>query len=192
MEETGKDPAVLVEERSLRQVTGTRLPCRGGGQGGDRGQPWTSSRPTRAKPTMFRLVRRPGHEGDRRQGQPGHGQRDSEEVARRVGAGGVGTALASAIFFSRSWPSARCSCALVGPRQVGTGVDQGDVAERLGRKLPCCRFSRGSYSSASRPRSLRIASEAVEQRLGVGLAGRSRRRRRQARSCRPGRRLRPA
>ncbi len=68
MEETGKDPAALVEERGLKQVSDTGAD-RGRHQGGDRRQ----SRPARGlqgQAHAVRLVRRPGHEVDRRQGQP--------------------------------------------------------------------------------------------------------------------------
>jgi aspartyl-tRNA(Asn)/glutamyl-tRNA(Gln) amidotransferase subunit B len=62
-----RDPAVLVEERGLKQVTDSG-PIEADGQGGDRGQSG-QGRGLQGQADNVRLVRRPGDEGDRRQGQ---------------------------------------------------------------------------------------------------------------------------
>jgi aspartyl-tRNA(Asn)/glutamyl-tRNA(Gln) amidotransferase subunit B len=78
----GGDPREIVEKRGMKQVTDTgaiekavddrREPRQGGAGEGEA--------------HAARLVRRPDHEGDRRQGQPAGSQRDPEEEARdRVG-----------------------------------------------------------------------------------------------------------
>ena len=82
MEETGKDPAALVEERGLKQVTdsGAIEAAIKAVIDANPGQVAAY----KAKPTPVRLVRRPGHEVDRRQGQSQGRQRASEEGSRRL------------------------------------------------------------------------------------------------------------
>ena len=104
MVETGKDPAAIVDEKGLRQVTDSgaiddavaKVLAANARQGGGiqirQGQ-------------AVRLLRRPGDARDGRQGQPGAGQRDAEarvdvsrvlsiaaSVASRLGVGGSPTA----------------------------------------------------------------------------------------------------
>ena len=87
MEETGKDPGGA--GRGARPEAGHRhRRHRGRHQGGDRRQ----SRPGRGlqgQAHAVRLVRRPGDEVDRRQGQPQGRQRAAEEGARRLSGIGV-------------------------------------------------------------------------------------------------------
>ena len=81
MVETGDAPAAIVERKGLRQVS-------------DAGAIETAvdaalaANPAqvaqyRTQPEGARLLCRPGHEGDRRQGQPGAGQREAAQETER-------------------------------------------------------------------------------------------------------------
>ena len=81
MVETGEAPGAIVERKGLRQVS-------------DAGaieaavDAALAANPAQVaqyatQPEGARLLRRPGHEGDRRQGQPGAGQRAAAQEAER-------------------------------------------------------------------------------------------------------------
>ena len=87
----GGDPAEIVETRGLKQVTDT-------GAIEKAVDAVIAANPdkvadAKAKPASDRLVRRPGDEGHRRQGQPGGRQRDAEEEAGAVGRPARGAAV---------------------------------------------------------------------------------------------------
>ncbi len=91
MVETGQDPARIVEERGLRQVTDTER-HRARHREADRGQ----SRADRDLPEESqgdRLVRGPGDEGHRRQGQSRHGPGSPQGPARRLSGYGAAARL---------------------------------------------------------------------------------------------------
>ena len=78
MVETGEDPAAIVEEKGLRQVTDT-----GAIDAAVVEQVLAANADKVAEYQVgqgqaVRLLRRPGDEGDGRQGQPGTGQRGAE------------------------------------------------------------------------------------------------------------------
>jgi hypothetical protein len=77
----GKDANAIIEAKGLKQITDT-----GRDREGYRRRDGRESAPARGLPLgqgqAVRLLRRPGDESDRRQGQPGAGERPPEAHAR--------------------------------------------------------------------------------------------------------------
>ena len=74
---TGKRPKDIVAEQGLVQMRRQRR-LAGGHRAGSGRTPRTGCRVSRRQGQTARLLRRPDHEGDARQGQPGHGQHVAE------------------------------------------------------------------------------------------------------------------
>ena len=184
MEETGKDPAVLVEERGMKQVTDT-------GAIEAAIKEMIAANPEqveayKAKPTMMgwfvgQVMKSTGGKANPKIVNES-AEEGSGRLIRRCGASGVAQPVP---------PSARCSAGLSPRVRLKAVLISADMAEGL-REVALLALLARLVLLGQQAEIVADGEQALEQLLRVVACGRSTCRRRRARSCRRGTRLRPA